>query len=97
MEGNWHFERAWTSLIAGSKFTVFALSLRALFSKYKPPGGLYLERPFNRGFFPLRVWELIFGGAYTWRGLFLEFYGISTMLVMPVGPKYHERYFYLVK
>ena len=53
MEGNWHFEIDWTSLIAGSKFTVFALSLRALFSKYKPPGGLYLERPFNRGFFPL--------------------------------------------
>ena len=92
MEGNWHFEIDWTSLIAGSKFTVFALFLRALFSKYKPPGGLYLERPFNRGFFS--VTSL---GAYLWRGLFLEFYGISTMLVMPAGPKYHERYFYLVK
>ena len=23
----------------------------------------------------LWVWGLIFGGAYTWRGLFLEFYG----------------------
>ena len=66
MEGNWHFEIDWTSLIAGSKFTVFALSLRALFSKYKSPGSLYLERPFNRGFFPLRVWEFIFGGAYFW-------------------------------
>ena len=22
---------------------------------------------------------------------------ISTILVMPIGPKYHERYFYLVK
>ena len=67
MEGNWHFEIDWTSLIAGSKFTVFALSLRALFSKYKPPGGLYLERPFNRGFFS--VTSL---GAYLWRGLYME-------------------------
>ena len=24
---------------------------------------------------------LIFGGAYTWRGLFLELYGISEMLI----------------
>ena len=53
MEGNWHFEIDWTSLIAGSKFTIIALSLRALFFKYKPPGGLYLER-------------LIHGGAYFW-------------------------------
>ena len=28
-------------------------------SKYKPPGGLYLEGRFNRGSFALRVW-----GAY---------------------------------
>ena len=35
-------------------------------------GGLYLERGFKGGFFALRVW-----GAYIWRGLFLEFYGIS--------------------
>ena len=34
-------------------------------------GGLYLERPFNGGF--------IFGGAYTWRGLFSEFYGTSLL------------------
>ena len=63
------------SLIAGRKFTVFALFtlyLR-LISKYKPPGGLYLEGLFNGGFFALRVW-----GAYIWRGLFSEFYGIYT-------------------
>ena len=55
----------------------FTLYLRAI-SKYKPPGGLYLKGRFNGGFFALRVWGLIFGGAYTWRGLFSEFYGIST-------------------
>ena len=56
----------------------FTLYLRAI-SKYKPPGGLYLEERFNGGFFALRVWGLIFGGAYAWRGLFSEFYG--TFLV----------------
>ena len=50
----------------------FTLYLRAI-SKYKPPGGLYLKGRFNGGFFALRVW-----GAYIWRGLFSEFYGIST-------------------
>ena len=41
------------------------------FSKYKPPGGLYLEGRFNGGFFASPVW-----GAYIWRGLFSKFYGI---------------------
>ena len=46
-------------------------SIRGQFSKYKPPGGFYLEGRFNGGFFALPVW-----GAYPWRGLFSEFYGI---------------------
>ena len=37
------------------------------FSKYKPPGGLYLEGRFNRGLFASSVW-----GAYIWRGLYQE-------------------------
>ena len=40
-------------------------------SKYKALGGLYLEGQFNGGFFALQV-----RGAYIWRGLFSEFYGI---------------------
>ena len=44
--------------------------LRAI-SRYKPLEGLYLEGRFNGGFFALRVW-----GAYIWRGLFSEFYGM---------------------
>ena len=75
MEGNLRFKIDWASLTFGRKFTVFALYftlyLRAI-SKYKSPGGLYLEGRFNGGFFALQVW-----GAYTWRGLFSEFYGIS--------------------
>ena len=43
----------------------FTLYLRAI-SKYKPPGGLYLEERFNGGFFALQVW-----GAYIWRGLYM--------------------------
>ena len=34
-------------------------------------GGLCSEGRFSGGFFALRVW-----GAYKWRGLFSEFYGI---------------------
>ena len=37
------------------------------FSKYKRPGGLYLEGRFNGGFFALPVW-----GACIWRGLYIE-------------------------
>ena len=48
----------------------FTLYLRAIF-QVQPPGGLYLEGQFNGGFFALPVRR-----AYTWRGLFLEFYGI---------------------
>ena len=70
MEGNLHFKIDWASLIVGRKFTVVALfyfvKLRAV-SKYKPPGGLYLEGRFNGGFFALPVW-----GAYIWRGLHME-------------------------
>ena len=59
------------------------------------PGGLYLEGRFNGGFFALRVWGASiyihtlllppqrgfseFGGAYTWRGLFPEFYSSLTV------------------
>ena len=39
------------------------LYLRAI-SKYKPPGGLYLEGRFNGGFLRYRIGGLIFGGAY---------------------------------
>ena len=73
------FKLDWASLIVGSKFTVFAhcftLYLRAIF-QVQASGGIYLEGRFNGGFFALLVWGAsVFGGAYTWRGLFSEFYG----------------------
>ena len=78
-EGNLRFKIDWASLIVGSKFTVslcFTLYLRAI-SKYKPPGGFVLWRgDLTEGFLRYEFWGLIFGGAYTWSGLFSEFYGI---------------------
>ena len=56
----------------------FTLYLRAI-SKYKPPGVLYLEGRCNRGFFALLVWGAYFEGAYTWRDLFSESYGIVML------------------
>ena len=75
MEGNLGFKINWASLTVGRKFTVFALFYSVFegnFQVQAPGGGLYLEGRFNGGFFALRVW-----GAYRWRGLFSEFYGVS--------------------
>ena len=46
MEGNLRFKIGWASLTVGRKFTGFALFyfvFEPAISKYKPPGGLYLE------------------------------------------------------
>ena len=68
-------------LIYGGKFALevnllfllcFTLYLRAIF-QVQARGGLYLEGRFNGGFLRYRFGGLIFGGAYTWRGLFSEF------------------------
>ena len=53
------FKIDWASLIAGSKFTVFALFslvFEGTFPSIGPLGGLYLEGRFNGGFFALPVW-----------------------------------------
>ena len=55
-DGNLRFKIDWVSLIFGSKSTVFAL-FYVVFE-----GNLPSTSP----------WGLIFGGAYTWRGLFSE-------------------------
>ena len=76
------FKIDWASLIVGRKFTVFAL--REI-SNYKP----YIWRgDLTEGFLRYEVGVgggggLTFGGAYTWKGLFLEFYGmfLITMLL----------------
>ena len=39
-----------------------------------------MEGRFNGGFLRYEFGGLIFGGAYTWRGLFSEFYGTLFMI-----------------
>ena len=71
----WRQGRIWTrATLVGGECSHHCATLAPL--KYKPPGGLYLEGRFNGGSTALRVWGLIFEGAYKWRGLFSEFYGI---------------------
>ena len=78
MEGILRFKIDWASLIVGGNLhflLCFTLYLRTI-SEYKPPGGLYLEGRFNGGVLHKEFGVLIFGGAFTWRGLFSKFYGI---------------------
>ena len=77
-EGNLRLKIDWTSLIAESKFTFFALCIRGRFSNYKPRGAYIWRDDLAEGFLRYGFGGLIFGGAYPWRGLFSEFYGMSA-------------------
>ena len=82
MERNLRFKIDWASLIAGSKFTVFALFYFAFEGNIpsRSPWGAYIRRgDFTEGFLRYRFGGVIFGGAYTWRGLLSEFYGIQKI------------------
>ena len=71
--GKFAFRNRLGQLVVGRKFTRFGLFYFVFACKFQvqaPRGGLYSEGRFNGGFFKLR-----FSGAYTWRGLFSEFYG----------------------
>ena len=68
------FKIDWASLIVDSKFTVFALFyfvFEGHFPSTSPWGAYTWTGDLTEGFFALPV-----RGAYTWRGLFLEF-GLS--------------------
>ena len=73
------FKIDWASLIVGSKFTVFALFyfvFEGNFSSTNPRGAYIWRGDLTDGFLRHRIGGLIFGRAYTWRGLFSKFYGI---------------------
>ena len=60
------------------KFTIYALFCFVFEGKFQAqvPGGAYIQKgDLTEGFLRYDFGELIFGGAYTWRGLFSEFYG----------------------
>ena len=83
-EGNLRFKIDWASLIVKSKFTVFALFYFVFEGNFpsKSPRGAYIWRgDFTEGFLRYQFGGLIFGGAYTRRGLFSEFYGIFKSMV----------------
>ena len=74
------FKIDWASLIVGSEFTVFALFyfvFEGNFPSTSPRGAYIWRGDLTEGFLRYRFGGLIFGGAYTWRGLFSEFYGIT--------------------
>ena len=71
------------SLIVGSKFTIFSLFcfvFEGNFPGTSPWGDNIWRGNLTKGFLRYRFGGLIFGGAYTWRGLFSEFYGIRRIL-----------------
>ena len=78
-----HFKISWASLIVGSKSTVFALFyfvFEGSFPSTSPRGAYVWRGDLTEGFLRYRFGGLIFGGAYTRRGLFSEFYGITTLI-----------------
>ena len=67
MEGNLRFKIDWTSLIAGRKFTVFALFYFVFEGNFQvqAPGGAYIWRgDLTESFLLYLFGGLIFGGAY---------------------------------
>ena len=79
------------SLIVGSKFTVFALFYFVFEGNFPStiPRGAYIWRgDLMEGFLHYQFGGLTFGGAYTWRGLFLGFYGISMLPTPSLVPSY---------
>ena len=84
MEGNLRFKTDWASLIVGSEFTVFALFyfvFEGNFPSTSPRGAYIWRGDLMEGFLRYRFGGLIFGGAYSWRGLFSEFYGMFLKVV----------------
>ena len=79
MEGNLRFKIDWASLTVEGKFTVFALFyfvFEGNIPSTSPRGAyIFLRGDLTKGFLRYRFGRLIFGGAYTRRGLFSKFYG----------------------
>ena len=81
------FKIDWASLIVGSKFTVFALFyfvFEGYFLSTNPRGAYIWRGDSTEDFLRYPFGGLIFGAAYTWRGLFSKFYGISLSIAIHV-------------
>ena len=77
-EGYLRFKIDWASPTVGSKCTVLALFYFVFEGNFPStsPRGAYIWRGDLTECLRYRFGGLIFGGAYTWRGLFSEFYGM---------------------
>ena len=90
-EGNLRFQIDWASLIVGSKLTVFALLYFVFEGNFPSTSsrGAYIWRgDLTEGFLRCRFGGRIFGGAYTRRGVFSEFYGMirCAFLISRIDP-----------
>ena len=95
--GKFAFQNRLGQLIVGRKFTVFAMSFFAFQGNFQvqAPGGAYIRRgDFTEGLKLYKFGGLIFEEAYTWRGLFSEFHGISsehgTIIFFPITIFFQE-------
>ena len=82
------FKIDWASLIAGSKFTVFALFyfvFEGNFPSTSPQGAYIWRGDLTEVFLRHR-----FGGLNKWRGLFSELYGIGTA-ALPIRALFYTR------
>ena len=67
----------------GRKFTIFVLFYFVFEGKFhvQAPPGAYIRRgDLTEGFLRYNFEGLIFGGAYTWRGLFSEFFTVCVAM-----------------
>ena len=72
----------------GRKFTIFALFYSVFEGKFQVQAsrGAYIQRgDLTEGFSHYCFGGLIFGGAFTWRGLFSEFYGSYFNVVYSIS------------
>ena len=85
-EGNLRFKIDRASLLmVGSKFAVcplFYCCISGQFPSTSPPGAYIWRGDLTEGFLRYEFRGLIFGGAYTRRGLFSEFYGSFARILV---------------
>ena len=82
--GKFAFQNRLSWLVVGGKFTIFALFCFVFEGKFQvqAPRRAYIRRgDLTEGFLRCDFGGLIFEGAYTWTGLFSEFYGMLSKLV----------------
>ena len=85
--GKFAFQNRLSCLVVGRKFTIFALlCIRGQIPSTSPPGGYIRRGYFTEGFLRYDFGGLIFGGGYTWRGLFSELHGILKISCFALCP-----------